>query len=105
VLRRPVESGQYTAADYTEVCARLGVTQSMGRVASALDNAAAEAVNILKTEFVYRHAFSTREQARLAVGRWIDSFYNARRRHGWCGGISPIDHEHKITTASQPAAA
>ena len=80
----------------------------MGRVASALDNAAAEAVNsILKTEFVYRHAFPTREEARPAIGRWIDSFYNTRRRHGWCGGISPIDyeHQHKINTASQPAAA
>ena len=95
---------EYTAADYTAVCGRLGVTQSMGRVGSALDNAAAEAVNsILKTEFVYRHTFPTREQARLAIGRWIDSFYNTRRRHGWCGGISPIDYEHQHRTA--PAAA
>jgi putative transposase len=99
---------EYTAADYAEVCARLGVKQSMGRVACALDNAAAEAVNsILKTEFIYRHAFPTREQARLAVGRWIDRFYNPRRRHGWCGGISPIDYEHqqKINKAAYPSAA
>jgi putative transposase len=99
---------EYTAADYAAVCARLGVVQSMGRVASALDNAAAEAVNsILKTEYVYRNSFAAREQARLAVGRWIDRFYNARRRHSWCGGISPIQYEHqyKINTAGQPAAA
>ncbi len=99
---------EYTADEYAAACARLGVTQSMGRVACALDNAAAEAVNsILKTEFVYRHAFATREQARLAVGRWIDGFYNTRRRHGWCGGISPIDYEnqHKIETTAKPAAA
>ena len=98
---------EYTAADYAAVCDRLGVVQSMGRVASALDNAAAEAVNsILKTEFVYRHTFDTREQARLAVGRWIDRFYNTRRRHSWCGGISPIDyeHQHKINTAATAAA-
>ncbi len=58
---------EYTGAEYAAACARLGVTQSMGRVACALDNAAAEAVNsILKTEFVYRHTFTTREQARLA---------------------------------------
>lgn len=99
---------EYTAADYAAACTRLGVVQSMGRVASALDNAAAEAVNsILKTEYVYRHAFGAREQARLAVGRWIDRFYNTRRRHSWCGGLSPIDyeHQHKINTAGQPAAA
>lgn len=100
---------EYTADDYAAACARLGVTQSMGRVASALDNAAAEAVNsILETEFVYRYAFPTREQARLAVGRWIDSFYNTRRRHGWCGGLSPINYEKQhasITAKGQPAAA
>jgi len=47
-----------------------------------LDNAAAEAVNsILKTEYVYRNTFTTREQARHASGRWIDSWYNAGRRY------------------------
>jgi len=52
-LRRPVESAEYTAAEYAAICDRLGVRQSMGRVASAVDNAAAEAVNsILKTEYV-----------------------------------------------------
>jgi len=91
-------------------CDRLGVVQSMGRVASALDNAAAEAVNsILKTEYVYRHTFATREHARQAVGRWIDSWYNTTRRHGWCSGISPADYEeqHRRTSTAdgQPAAA
>ncbi len=75
-----------------------------------MDNAAAEAVNsILKTEYVYRNTFTTREHARQAIGRWIDSWYNAARRHGWCGGISPVDYEglhHQTSTADgQPAAA
>jgi putative transposase len=44
---------------------------------------------------------------RLAIGRWIERFYSTRRRHSWCGGISPIgyEHHHKINTASQRAAA
>jgi len=100
---------EYTAAEYAAACGRLGVRQSMGRVASALDNAAAEAVNsILKTEFVYRNTFTSREQARHAVGQWIDRWYNAARRHGWCGGISPNDYEtaRTATTADgRPAAA
>jgi len=84
----------------------LSKRSAMGRVASVLDNAA-EAVNsILKTEYVYRHTFATREQACLGVGRWIDRFHNTRRRHSWCCGISPIDYErqHKINIAAQPAA-
>ena len=33
---------EYTAANYAAACGRFGVMQSMGRVASALDNAAAK---------------------------------------------------------------
>ena len=32
----------YTARDFTSLCVRLGITQSMGRVGSCFDNAAAE---------------------------------------------------------------
>jgi len=98
---------EYTAAEHAAACRRLGVTQSMGRVASALDNAAAEAVNsTLKTEYVYRRSFTTREQARVELGRWIDRFYNTRRRHSWCNGRSPIDYETQhAAAAADPAAA
>ena len=71
----------------------------MGRLASALDNAAAEAVNsILRTEYVYRNTFTTREHARQAIGRWIDSWYNAARRHGWCGGSALSTTRSSTTT-------
>ena len=36
---------EYSAETFDAACRRLGVVQSMGRVGSALDNAAAEAVN------------------------------------------------------------
>jgi len=46
--------GEYTAASFDTACTRLGVVQSMGRVGSALDNAAAEAVNsTIKVELLY----------------------------------------------------
>ena len=46
---------EYTAATFDTACQRLGVIQSMGRVGSALDNAAAEAVNsTIKVELVHR---------------------------------------------------
>lgn len=91
---------EYTAATFQTACTRLGVRQSMGRVGSALDNAAGEAVNsTIKVELVHRRTFTTREQARREVGAWITTFYNARRRHSACGGLSPIDYEHLINTA------
>ncbi|WP_327435370.1 integrase core domain-containing protein [Streptomyces sp. NBC_01236] len=67
----------------------------MGRVGSCFDNAVSEAFNsILKVEYVHRHAFATRTQARIRIATWITDFYNARRLHSMCGFKSPIDYEH-----------
>lgn len=89
--------GEYTAATYEVAGARLGVVQSMGRVGSALDNAA-EAVNsTIKVELVHRRRFPTRAAARAEIGAWISTFYNARRRHSACGGLSPT----RLRTADQ----
>ncbi|BAD59292.1 integrase core domain-containing protein [Nocardia farcinica] len=72
---------EYTAASFAALCRALGVTQSMGRVGSALDNSPAEAFNsTLKVEFVYRHRFRTRAEARLKIVTWITDFYNPTRR-------------------------
>ena len=95
--------GEYSGSDHAKACKRLGLVQSMGRVASALDNSVAESFNsTLKTEFVYRRAFTTRAQAREQIGAWIDTFYNRRRRHSWCGGLSPTEFEN--LTREQSAA-
>ena len=65
VLRRPVESAEYTGDLFATACRRAGVTQSMGRTGSALDNAAAESFNsTLEFELLRGRRFATREQAR-----------------------------------------
>jgi putative transposase len=88
-----------TEVRFDVACQRLGVVQSMGRVGSALDNAAAEAVNsTIKVELVHRRRFPTRATARAQIGAWISGFYNTRRRHSACGGLSPMDYEKLINT-------
>jgi len=85
---------EYTSAQFNDLCVRLGVVQSMGRVGSALDNAVSESFNsVLKVEFVHRHAFATRTEARIRIATWITDFYNARRRHSAAGGLPPIEFE------------
>lgn len=75
----------------------------MTRVGSALDNAAAEALNsTLKVEYVHRQHFTTRDQARRAIAGWITEFYNTRRRHSACGWKAPIDYEHATATQRRP---
>ena len=72
----------------------------MARVGSALDNAVAEAFNsTIKVEYIHRHRFGTREQARTRISNWITGFYNTRRRHSACNGMSPDDYESFIAEA------
>jgi transposase InsO family protein len=83
----------------------LGVVQSMGRVGSALDNAAAEAFNsTLKVEFVHRQHFRTRAEARIKIATWIADFYNTTRRHSANEGLAPIPFEHQMARARAASA-
>ncbi|TJZ91897.1 integrase core domain-containing protein [Actinacidiphila oryziradicis] len=99
-MRRPIELGEYTSEAFNSLCARLGVVQSMGRVGSALDNAAAESFNsLIKVEYIHRHQFATRSEARLRIATWITDFYNPRRRHSAAAGLAPIEFERTIREA------
>ncbi|MYV47799.1 integrase core domain-containing protein [Streptomyces sp. SID2888] len=95
-MQRPVELAEYGSRRFRRACRRLGVFPSMGRVGSCFDNAVSEAFNsVLKVEYVHRHTFATRAEARIRIATWITDFYNARRLHSVCGFKSPIDYEHE----------
>jgi transposase InsO family protein len=88
---------EYSAAKTAAACRALGVTQSMGRVGCALDNAAAEAFNsTLKVEFAHRQTFATRAEARIKIATWIADFYNTTRRHSANDGLAPITFERQM---------
>jgi putative transposase len=75
------KGSEYVGDLFAQACDALGITQSMGRVGSALDKAAAESFNsTLEHELLSRYRFETRDQARREVARFIDA-YNHRRRH------------------------
>ncbi|MET7520223.1 integrase core domain-containing protein [Streptomyces sp. NPDC005480] len=76
------------------------MVQSMGRVGSALDNAAAESFHsVLKVEYVHRQRFATRAEARLKTATWIADFYNTKRRHSAADGRPPVEFERIIQEA------
>lgn len=96
---------EYTAAATGAACQALGIVQSMGRVGSALDNAAAESFNsTLKVEFVHRHRFATRAEARIKIATWIADFYNTTRRHSANDGVAPIAFERQMAAARAASA-
>ena len=87
---------EYTSRRFGSTCRELGVFQFMGRVGSYFDNAVSEAFNsVLKVEYVHRHSFGTRAEARIRIATWITDFYNARRLHSMCDFKSPIDYERE----------
>jgi putative transposase len=89
----------YTANDFTGLCRRLGIRQSMGRVGSCFDNAAAEAFfSSLEWEVLSRHDFANTGQAQAVVIEWCYGFYNHQRRHSAAAGQSPINYENAALT-------
>jgi putative transposase len=93
----------YTAERFTVLCRRLEIRQSMGRVGSCCDNAAAEAFfSSLEWEVLSRHQFDSTAKARAVLIDWCYGFYNHQRRHSAAAGLSPINYE--ITALNRDAA-
>jgi transposase InsO family protein len=84
----------YTSKDYARLCKKLGVTQSMGAVGTSADNALAESFNATLKREVLQDAACWPDEAtcRRQVFRWAVR-YNTRRRHSWCGYLSPSTYE------------
>jgi transposase InsO family protein len=96
----------YTSKDYAQLCAQLGVTQSMGAIGSSADNALAESFNATLKREVLQDAAAWPDEAtcRRQVFGWIVR-YNNRRRHSWGRYRSPSHYESLYTAATLPTAA
>jgi putative transposase len=95
----------YTSNALTKACRQLGIRQSMGRVGSCFDNAAAEAFfSSLEWEVLSRNVFRDTIQAKAVVMDWCYGFYNHERRHSTIGNIPPVMFE-SMTAPDRDAAA
>lgn len=93
VIMHTDQGSEYTAKIFRAACQRIGITQSMGRVGSALDNAVIESWHsTLEFELRGLQRFATKAQARARVAAWIDE-YNRDRKHSSIGMRSPINYE------------
>jgi putative transposase len=87
---------QYCAHDYQKRLRQLGFQASMSGKGNCYDNAAVETFfKTLKAELIWRHSWQTRSQVTDALFKYINGFYNTRRRHSALGGKSPADFERK----------
>ena len=110
VLRQPPSGlihhsdrgSQYCSHDYRRLVEHHGFVASMSGRGNCYDNAMVETVfKTIKSELIWRTAFTSRDQASKAIGQYIESFYNPRRRHSSLGYVSPTTYELTFR-ANQP---
>ena len=80
----------YMSAEYGKTLDQLNLRRSAGRTGICYDNAMAESFfGALKNERVSRLTYSTREEARRDITRYIEFWYNRKRLHSAIGYLTP----------------
>jgi len=104
VIMHTDQGSEFTATAFRQACTRMGISQSMGRPGSALDNAVIESWHsTLEFELRSLQHFTTRAQARAAVAAWIED-YNHHRRHSACQKMPPVAYEQMLAAHGKEAA-
>ena len=85
---------QYCSTAYQAELKKHNIRISMSGKGNCFDNAVVETFfKSLKSELVWRTVFQTRAEAKQALGRYIDGFYNPVRRHSTLDYLSPVQFE------------
>ena len=57
----------------------------------------------LKLDLIFRRTFRTRGEARLAIFKYLEVFYNRQRSHSYLGYVSPVEFENLAKIAENAA--
>lgn len=87
---------QYACKEFTDVLLNnKNIIRSMSRKGNCWDNAVAESFfKTLKTELIYHRKYQTRDEAKLSIFEYIETFYNTKRRHKHLNNLT-IPEYHK----------
>ena len=92
---------QYACGAYRAALAAHGMVASMSRKANCWDNAVAESFfATLELELILNARWATRDEARRAIFRYIETWYNRERRHSTLDYVSPAAYEERLRTAA-----
>ena len=88
-------------AELARTLAAYGMLASMSRKGDCYDNAVAESFfSTLEFELLSQNDWRTREDARHALFRYIEGWYNPRRRHSTLGYLSPAAYDEQLREAA-----
>jgi len=92
---------QYASTAYRTELAAHGMIASMSGTGDCYDNAVAESFfSTLEFELLMQSDWQTRDDARRAVFRYIETWYNPKRRHSTLGYLSPAAYEEQLLEAA-----
>lgn len=88
------QGSQYASLEFIQSLNDAHIIQSMSGKGNCYDNALAERYfATLKTEEVSDTSYQTRRQGITSIFRYIETFYNPKRRHSALNYLSPDDFE------------
>lgn len=88
---------QYACGDYQDLLQEHGIACSMSAAGDCYDNAVMESFfKTLKAECVYQQDYATRQEAMTSIFRYIECWYNRKRRHSSLGYMSPEAYEASL---------
>jgi transposase InsO family protein len=94
VIHHSDRGSQYASSDYQELLKEHDIICSMSRKGNCYDNAVMESFfHSLKTEWVHRHRYLTRQQAKDSIFYYIEIYYNRKRRHSFLNHMNPHEYE------------
>ena len=100
LLRRPLETTQYTSLAFSKRCKEASVRPSMGSVGDAYDNAMCESVfATLECELLEQRRFAPQAEVRMACFSFIEGWCNPVRLHSSLGYRSPMAYEAAMQLA------
>lgn len=91
------QGSQYGSDAWRRFCRSHNLEPSMSRRGNCWDNAVVESFfSSLKKERIKKRIYKTRDLAKADISEYIESFYNATRRHAHIGGVSPDAFEAAV---------
>ena len=92
---------QYACTEYRALLSAHAIDVSMSRVGDCWDNAVAESFfATLEAELIQRRDWHSHAEARQAIFRYIETWYNRKRRHSTLNYVSPVQYEHQLQQAA-----
>ena len=106
VVHHSDKGSQYTSLAFGNRCREMGVVTSTGTAGDCFDNAMAESFfATLECELIDQRCFRTQVEARMAIFEFLESWYNAKRRHSALGYRSPNDFERAAASLASESLA